>query len=130
MAGSRAASVRGARVQSGDEQNNSNNSNSNTNNRNSNTVQTNRPPNAEVYVDSVSMAKDDNGKPGASTTTFAPSDSKIHCVINLNKAKGGTRSKRFGSPLMLKLHEESGTEDARLHHEFFRKENYRLPDQE
>jgi hypothetical protein len=71
--------------------NNSNNSNSNSNNRNSNTVQTNRPPNAEVFVDSVNMAKDDNGKPGDATTTFSPSDSKIHCVINLNKAKGGTK---------------------------------------
>jgi hypothetical protein len=77
----------------GKNNNNSNNSNSNSNNRNSNTVQTNRPPNAEVYVDSVNMAKDDNGKPGADTTTFSPSDSKIHCVINLNKAKGGTKIK-------------------------------------
>ena len=79
----------------GKNKNNSNNSNSNSNanNRNSNTVQTNRPANAEVYVDTLSMAKDDDGKPGASTTTFAPSDSKIHCVINLNKAKGGTKIK-------------------------------------
>ena len=37
------------------------------------------------------MAKDDNGKPGESTTTFAPSDRMIHCVINLNKAKEGTK---------------------------------------
>lgn len=72
--------------------NNSNlNSNLNSNNRNSNTVKTNRPPNAEVYVDSLYMARDDNGKPGAATTTFSPSDSKLHCVINLNKAKGGTK---------------------------------------
>src|SRR6267142_6235352 len=72
--------------------NNSNlNSNLNSNNRNSNTVKTNRPPNAEVYVDSLYMARDDNGKPGAPTTAFSPSDSKLHCVINLNKAKGGTK---------------------------------------
>jgi hypothetical protein len=71
--------------------NNSNNSNLNSNNGNSNTVKTNRPPNAEVYVDSVNMARDDNGKPGDATTTFSPSDSKIHCVINLNKAKAGTK---------------------------------------
>jgi hypothetical protein len=73
--------------------NDSNNSNSNSNNRNSNTVTTNRPPNAEVYVDTLNMAKDNDGKAGDAATTFAPSDSKIHCVINLNKAKGGTKIK-------------------------------------
>ena len=70
--------------------NNSNNSNSNSN-RNSNTPTTNRPANAEVFVDSIHMAKDDGGKPGASTSVFAASDRKIHCIINLNKAKGGTK---------------------------------------
>lgn len=71
---------------------NNNNSNSN-NNKNSNTATTNRPANADVYVDKISMAKDDNGKPGESTTTFAPSDRTVQCVINLNKAKGGTQVK-------------------------------------
>jgi hypothetical protein len=78
----------------GKNKNNSNNSNSNsTSNKNSNSPVINRPANAEVYVDSLNMAKDDDGKAGDATTTFAPSDSKIHCVINLNKAKGGTKIK-------------------------------------
>lgn len=72
--------------------NNSNNSNSNSNsNRNSNTPTINRPANADVYIDRIRMAKDDDGKPGETTTTFAPSDRKVHCVIDLNKAKGGTK---------------------------------------
>jgi hypothetical protein len=74
--------------------NNSNNSNSNSNrNKNSNTATTNRPANADVYVDKISMAKDNNGDPGDTTTTFEPGDRTIHCVINLNKAKGGTEIK-------------------------------------
>lgn len=72
--------------------NNSNNSNSNSNrNNNSNSPVTNRPANADVFVEQLTMAKDENGKPGDSTTVFEPSDHKIHCVMNLNKAKGGTK---------------------------------------
>src|ERR1700738_2142698 len=71
--------------------NNSNNSNSNSN-KNSNTA-TNRPANAEIFVDKISMAKDDNGKPGETTTTFAPGDRTIHCIADLNKAKAGTKVK-------------------------------------
>lgn len=70
--------------------NNSNNSNSKSN-KNSNAPTTNRPVNAEVYVDKISMAKDDDGKAGETTTTFEASDSKVHCIIDLNKAKGGTK---------------------------------------
>ncbi len=51
----------------------------------------NRPANAEVYVDQVHMAKDDNDEPGESATTFSPSDHKVHVVITLNKAKAGTQ---------------------------------------
>ena len=65
--------------------NTSNNRNSNNNNG------SNRPANAEIYVDSVHMAKDDNGEAGASATSFAPSDRTVHVVINLNKAKAGTQ---------------------------------------
>jgi hypothetical protein len=72
--------------------NNSNNSNSN-NNKNSNTATTNRPANADVYVDQISMAKDKNGDPGDTTTTFEPGDRTIHCVADLNKAKAGTEVK-------------------------------------
>jgi len=62
------------------------------NNNNSNNRPTsNRPANAEIYVDQIHMAKDDGGKPGESTTGFEPSDRTIHCVINLNKAKDGTK---------------------------------------
>lgn len=69
--------------------NNSNNSNSNTN-KNTNSATTNRPANADVYVDQISMAKDDNGKPGETATSFEPGDRTIHCVAELNKAKKGT----------------------------------------
>ena len=69
--------------------NNSNNSNSNAN-KNANSATTNRPANADVYVDKISMAKDDNGKPGETTTTFEPGDRTIYCVAELNKAKKGT----------------------------------------
>ena len=60
-------------------------------NKNANTNGSNRPPNAEVYVDQLHMAKDDNGDPGASTTSFAPSDRTVHVVITLNKQKAGTK---------------------------------------
>ena len=73
--------------------NNSNNSNSNSNNKNSNTATTNRPANADIYIEKISMAKDKDGSPGDTTTSFEPSDRTIHCVINLNKAKGGTNIK-------------------------------------
>lgn len=70
---------------------NSNNNNSNSNsNKNSNTATINRPANADVYVDQISMAKDDNGKPGETTLVFEPGDRTIHCVAELNKAKKGT----------------------------------------
>jgi hypothetical protein len=72
--------------------NNSNNSNSNTN-KNTNSATINRPANADVYVDKISMAKDDDGKPGEITTTFEPGDRTIHCVADLNKAKKGTEVK-------------------------------------
>lgn len=72
--------------------NNSNNSNSNSN-KNTNPATTNRPANADVYVDKISMAKDDNGKPGETTNTFEPGDRTIHCIADLNKAKAGTEVK-------------------------------------
>jgi len=71
--------------------NNSNNSNSNsTSNKNSNSPVINRPANADVYVERIHMAKDNDGAPGETTTTFAPTDHRVHCVADLNKAKGGT----------------------------------------
>lgn len=74
---------------------NSNNNNSNNSNTNKNTNSTtiNRPANADVYVDKITMAKDDDGKPGETTTTFEPGDRTIHCVADLNKAKKGTEVK-------------------------------------
>ncbi len=69
---------------------NTNNSNRNGNeNKSSNTNQPNRT-NAEIYVDRVYMAKDNNGKPGDETTTFSSSDHVVHCIAELNKAKKGT----------------------------------------
>jgi cytoskeletal protein RodZ len=75
--------------------NNSNHSNSNSNsNKNSNTSTNTRPANAEIYIEKIRMAKDADGKPEeTATTTFAPGDATIHCVINLNKAKKGTTVK-------------------------------------
>ena len=73
----------------GKNSNNSNNSNK-TANANKATPQPTRAANADVYVDRIYMAKDKNGDPGEETTSFAPSDRMIHCVIGLNKAKKGT----------------------------------------
>jgi len=70
--------------------NNSNNTNKNSN-ENKATPQPTRNPNAEVYVTRIYMAKDANGKPGSETTSFLTSDRTVHCVIELNKAKRGTK---------------------------------------
>ena len=70
--------------------NNSNNSNK-TSNENKATPEPTRRANADVYVTKIYMAKDDGGKPGDETTSFAPDDRTVHCVIELNKAKKGTK---------------------------------------
>src|SRR5689334_17196927 len=72
--------------------NNSNNSNKNANSNDNKTAkeQPSRT-NAEIYVDRVFMAKDDNGKPGDETLTFETSEHTVHCIANLNKAKKGTK---------------------------------------
>jgi len=76
----------------GKNSNNSNNANSNSN-KNSNVTTSTRPANADVYVETISMSKDNNGDPGEKTTTFAPDDHTIHAVADLNKAKAGTKVK-------------------------------------
>jgi hypothetical protein len=70
--------------------NNSNNSNK-TANENKATPQPTRRADADVFVEKIYMAKDDDGKPGDETDSFAPGDRTIHCVIELNKAKKGTK---------------------------------------
>ena len=70
--------------------NNSNNSNKNAN-ENRATPQPTRRADADVYVNRAYLAKDNGGRPGAQTTSFAPGDRTIHCVIELNKAKKGTK---------------------------------------
>jgi len=70
-----------------------NTNNSNNTNKNSNSSTSTRPANADVYIDQINMAKDENGEPGESTTSFAPDEHTVHCVINLNKAKAGTKVK-------------------------------------
>ena len=71
--------------------NNSNNSNKNANaNTNKATPQPTRAANADVYIDKIYMAEDNNGKAGDETTSYAPSDRTVHCIIDLNKAKKGT----------------------------------------
>src|SRR2546425_11092919 len=62
-------------------------------NRSANTSTNTRRANADFYAERLSMAKDDNGKVGDLTNTFAPSDRTIHCVVTFNKAKGGTKIK-------------------------------------
>ena len=73
--------------------NNSNNSNGNKN-KNQNTSEAlptpNRPADAQVYIERIYMAKDDNGQPGAETVLYEPGDHKVHCLIYLNKARKGT----------------------------------------
>ena len=73
--------------------NTNNSNNSNNSNKNSDSSTSTRPANADVYIDQINMAKDDNGEPGESATSFAPDDHTVHCVINLNKAKAGTKVK-------------------------------------
>lgn len=70
--------------------NNSNNANK-TSNENKATPQPTRRANADVFVEKIYMAKDDDGKPGVETASFAASDRTVHCVIELNKAKKGTK---------------------------------------
>ncbi|HEX3227952.1 MAG TPA: hypothetical protein VHQ95_03245, partial [Pyrinomonadaceae bacterium] len=48
-------------------------------------------PNAEVVIHTVSMAKNNNGRPGDPTLSFMPSDRTIFCVITFNMAKAGTK---------------------------------------
>lgn len=73
---------------------NSNNRNTNENtNRVASGPTPNRPANADVYVDEINMAKDKDGDPGDEATSFEAGDHTIHCVIKLNKAKGGTKIK-------------------------------------
>jgi hypothetical protein len=69
--------------------NNSNNSDQNSN-ANKSTPQPTRRADADVYVDRVYMAKDNNGQPGDETTSYEPSDRTVHCIIELNKAKKDT----------------------------------------
>lgn len=70
--------------------NNNNSNSSNSLNRNSTSSTTNRPANADIFIDKIHMAKDKNGDAGETATTFKPGDHTIHCVVTLNKAKAGT----------------------------------------
>lgn len=70
--------------------NNSNNSNRNAN-ENRATPEPTRRANTDVFVNRIYMAKDNNGKPGEETISFSAGDRTIHCVIELNKAKKGTK---------------------------------------
>jgi len=74
--------------------NNSNNSNNSNKNKNENTTKAptpNRPANADVYVKRVYMTEDSGGEPGDETSSYEPTDHKVHCLIDLNKAKKGTQ---------------------------------------
>ena len=46
-----------------------------------------------VHVDRINMAKDDNGQPGESTSTFSPDERTVQTVVVLNHAKEGTKVK-------------------------------------
>ena len=61
-------------------------------NRSANTSTNTRRANADFYVKLVYMAKAEYGKVGGeSTTTFAPSDRTVHCVVTFNKTQPGTK---------------------------------------
>jgi hypothetical protein len=65
----------------------------NSSNKNSSSSSSDRSSKADVYIDQISMAKDDDGKPGDSTSSFAPDERTVHTVVVLNKAKEGTTIK-------------------------------------
>ena len=58
---------------------------------NPNTPATSSPNNAEIVIQSISMAKNNNGRPGDPTLSFMPSDRTIFCVMTLSVAKAGTK---------------------------------------
>src|SRR6266436_4733344 len=69
---------------------NSNNSNNSNSNKSSNSSSNTRAANADVYVEKIEMAKDNDGEPGEPTTSYEPGDRTVHCVAHLNKGKAGT----------------------------------------
>lgn len=52
---------------------------------------TSSPNNADVAIQTVSMAKNNNGRPGEPALSFMPSDRMIFCVITFNVARAGTK---------------------------------------
>lgn len=48
-------------------------------------------PGAEVAIQTVHMAKNNNGRPGDAVLGFMPSDRMIFCVITFNVARAGTK---------------------------------------
>jgi len=52
---------------------------------------TGSPNSGEVVIQTVGMAKNNNGRPGEPALSFVPSDRMIFCVITFNMAKAGTR---------------------------------------
>ena len=80
-------------TKNGNNSNNSNDSNNSNSNKSSNTSTNKRPANPDVYVKAIEMAKDNNGEPGDTTSTYEPGDRTVHCVAHLNKAKSGTEIK-------------------------------------
>jgi len=70
-------------------------STSNSSNRSGNAKVTtaNRVANADVWIDTIAMARENEGKPGEFTDIFTPGDRTIYCVIKLNQAKNETAVK-------------------------------------
>jgi Flp pilus assembly protein TadD len=46
---------------------------------------------ADIFIQTVHMAKNNNGKPGEAVAAFLPTDRTIFCVIELNAIKAGTK---------------------------------------
>jgi len=46
--------------------------------------------NADLFIQQIHMAKNNNGKPGEAAMSFQPSDRTIFCVIEFNVARAGT----------------------------------------
>src|SRR2546423_8647636 len=61
--------------------NTNNSNNSNNGNKNSNSSTSTRSANADVYIDQINMAKDDNGEPRESTTNFPPHPHTLHFAV-------------------------------------------------
>ncbi|MFN2515872.1 MAG: hypothetical protein ABR556_06620 [Pyrinomonadaceae bacterium] len=72
---------------------NKNNTNTETNSNTSSSKEPQSQSGSGLAIKEIHMARDNSGKPGDETDSFAPSDRTIHCVATLKEAKSGTQMK-------------------------------------